>query len=377
MRICLITGIFPPDIGGPATYVSHLALSLHRNGDNLCVITLGDEGGKQPFPVKRISRTYPVPLRLLLLFMVLIRYGWRYEIWYINGVELPAVLAGKLLRKRMVLKVVGDYAWERAVNVGLTTDAIDEFQFKRQHWKVELHKRLRSWCAQRVEKIITPSYYLKRIVSGWGVAEAKIHVIYNAVEEFPETLPTKTGVRKQLGLPENKHLILTVGRLVSWKGIDRLINVIARLERDMSLLIIGDGPQKNKLTELANILKVTDRVRFLGKLERKQVLCYLRASDIFVLNSTYEGLPHVVLEAMSVGIPVVATAAGGTPELVQDGRSGRLIAPLNDRELHQTLLELLSSEAERRRLVEGANQQLTQFTFSKMLQETEAVLAGG
>ena len=94
----------------------------------VCVITQGDDITEYAFPVKRIPRTYPLPVRFVLLFLTLLRYSWRSDVWYINGLELPAVLAGKLLRKRMIMKIVGDYAWERAMNSGLTDDSIDDFR---------------------------------------------------------------------------------------------------------------------------------------------------------------------------------------------------------------------------------------------------------
>jgi glycosyltransferase involved in cell wall biosynthesis len=100
----------------------------------------------------------------------------------------------------------------------------------------------------------------------------------------------------------------------------------------------------------------------------------MAAGDLFVLNSTYEGLPHVVLEAMSLGLPVVATAVGGTPELVQDGKNGRLIAPQDDDALHMVLTELLSTPLERQRLAVGAKQTLASFSVEAMVEATAGIL---
>jgi glycosyltransferase involved in cell wall biosynthesis len=100
----------------------------------------------------------------------------------------------------------------------------------------------------------------------------------------------------------------------------------------------------------------------------------MAACDFFVLNSTYEGLPHVVLEAMSLGLPVVATAVGGTPEVVCDGDNGRLIAPADDDALVQVLAQLVSSPGELQRLAGGARQTVVQFSFPHLVEATEAVL---
>ena len=100
----------------------------------------------------------------------------------------------------------------------------------------------------------------------------------------------------------------------------------------------------------------------------------MAACDFFVLNSTHEGLPYVVLEAMSVGLPVVATAVGGTPEVVCDRENGRLIAPADDDALVQVLSQLVSFPGERQRLARGSHKTVAQFGFRSLVEATEAVL---
>lgn len=380
MRICLITGIFPPDIGGPATYVSRFAQSLHQEHQHVTVITLGEERLDFPFPVKRVSRSSPLPLRLFLIFLMLLRHGWRSEVWYINGLELPAVLAGKLLRKRLVMKIVSDYAWERAGNQKLTTDSVLEFQRHRQHWKVELHKALRSWLARQVEAVITPSNHVKNLVCGWNVPPEKIHVIYNAVEPIPGKMGSKQELRQQLNLPETGLLVITIGRLIPLKGIDRLIQVFANLlekhgqESKLHLLIVGDGPEKNSLTEFVKTLNLTAQIHFFGQLERKQALAYLRASDVFVLNSETEGFSHVILEAMLVGTPVIATNVGGNPEIVIDGENGLLVPSGDSDTLEEQICQVLQHPAIQGRLMAGGMRTIQGFSWSHLYQKTTEVL---
>lgn len=374
MNICMITGIFPPDIGGPATYVSRLAQALHQQGHAVRVVTLGENAPALPFPVTRISRAYPLPLRLVILFFALLRHGWRSEVWYVNGLELPAVLAGKILRKRMIMKIVGDYAWERAMNNRLTTAAIDDFQQQRQVWQVELHKRLRAWLARQVNTVITPSQYLQRLVGGWGVPAERIRVIYNAVEDVPADLGEKTAIRQQLGLSENDRLIITVGRLVSWKGIDHLLRALAQLDASVYLAIIGDGPEKNKLTELAGLSNVTSRVKFLGKAGRPAVLRYVHAADLFVLYTGYEGFSHVLLEAMLVGTPVMTTPVCGNPELVAHNENGWFVPYGNFAELAKQICTVLNDQSLRERLREGGRLTAQRFTWEQLIRKTMELL---
>ena len=129
-----------------------------------------------------------------------------------------------------------------------------------------------------------------------------------------------------------------------------------------------------RLEGLVNTLDVADRVYFAGQASQAKTIRLMVACDFFVLNSTYEGLPHVILEAMSLGLPVVATAVGGTPEVVCDGGNGRLIAPADNEALVQVLSQLVSSPGERQRLARGAQQTVAQFGFRGLLEGTEAVL---
>ena len=374
--ICFITGIFPPDIGGPATYMSELASSLYQKQHDVMVITLGEASNDYPFPVKRVSRSHALPVRLFLLFWTLVRYGWRSDVWYINGLEFPAVFAGKLLRKRMVMKIVGDYAWERAMNNGLTDASIDDFQRKKQIRNVELHKSLRSWYTRQVNSVITPSRYLKELVTGWGVPEERIHVIYNSIEKLPEDLNGREDVRKQLGISEREHLLVTVGRLVRWKGMDQLIEILGQLDSSVTLLIVGDGPEKNKLTDLAGKLNVSERVKFTGKVNRNQALAHINASDVFILNTGYEGFSHVLLETMMTGTPVITTPVCGNPELVTHQKNGLLIKQGDRDSLKEAIEQLLHDAVLRKTCVEEGKRTAEHYSWNRLLQQTETILYG-
>ena len=100
----------------------------------------------------------------------------------------------------------------------------------------------------------------------------------------------------------------------------------------------------------------------------------MTACDLFALNSSYEGFPHVVLEAMTLGLPVLATAVGGTPEIVRDGTNGVLIPPANDQRLTEAIMKLMASMAEMKRLAEGAKRTARQFRYSEMVEKTAMVL---
>jgi glycosyltransferase involved in cell wall biosynthesis len=167
--------------------------------------------------------------------------------------------------------------------------------------------------------------------------------------------------------------VVTVGRLVPWKRIDHLIEAVTEC-KDTGLVVVGDGPERGRLEDIVWKNQLTDRVYFAGQKSKAETFVLMAACDLFVLNSSYEGFPHVVLEAMSAGLPVVATAAGGTPELVSDGENGLLIAPNANGALSKTLMKLVTSSEERQCLAAGARETIQRFQRSAMIEATEAAL---
>lgn len=130
----------------------------------------------------------------------------------------------------------------------------------------------------------------------------KITVIYNAIT-LPEVLPLVVNPLK------TRYRVITAGRLVPWKGVDDILTAIAPLP-EVGLVIVGTGPEEARLTQQVQAWQLTERVWLAGQKSLPELLALMGTCDLFVLNSTYEGLPHVVLEAMAVGVPVVATAVG-------------------------------------------------------------------
>ncbi|MFQ5960893.1 MAG: glycosyltransferase family 4 protein [Candidatus Methylomirabilales bacterium] len=376
MKVLITTGIFPPDIGGPATYVTQVAKGLTERGHDVTVFTLSDHASasppnptskaQYPFRVASIPRQTFKPWRSLRTVAALIRLGADADALFVNGLALEAVLANLLLRVPMVLKVVGDLAWERATNCGWVKDGFEDFQKKRYGPELEALKALRAWWTRRADRVIVPSRYLARWVCEWGVPEKKIVVIYNAVEPFNGIHPTEVSLRMPFK-------VVTVGRLVPWKHVDDILEAVSRV-RGAGLVVIGDGPECANLEKQGRSLGITERIYFAGAKSREETLALMAGCDLFVLNSSYEGFPHVVLEAMSIGLPVIAKHSGGTPEVVEDKRNGRLIEPMNGGQLTEAILDLLTTPDHRRHLAEAARRTTAQFTLNRMVHETEETL---
>ncbi|MGI5837324.1 MAG: glycosyltransferase family 4 protein [Chloroflexota bacterium] len=375
MRVLLVSNLFPPDIGGPATYVSRLANDLHQRGHSVQLLVCAEDpskGDNYPFPVHRVSRRTFMPLRMLIVLLWVLWYGRKADLIYVNGLELPGVLGSRLLRKPAALKVVGDFAWEYAVRHGWTNDGIDHFQTARYGRKVELVRKLEHWYARHVDRVITPSLYLKGIVAGWGVPAGRISVVYNALTSRFDGSISKEEARQKVGL--SSTLVLTVARLYKWKNIDVLIKLVPDLPPESKLVIVGDGPEEEYLKGLAAEVGVADRVIFVGRVPQAQVALYLRAADVFVLNTRYEGLSHTILECMDVGIPVVATAVGGNMELIEDGFNGFLVPVDDRRQIVSAVRKLLYDRNVRDAFVQRSKEKVKDASWERLVDTTVGIL---
>jgi glycosyltransferase involved in cell wall biosynthesis len=182
-----------------------------------------------------------------------------------------------------------------------------------------------------------------------GIPAERRYFIPNGVDTkrfSPVSVEEKIEVRKNLDLPQDATIAIFSGRLVSGKHVDRLLLAWRNLQEEYPqslLLIIGSGEEENKLRQMSS-----ENVQFAGQVD--DVVPYLKASDFFVLPSAAEGLSNALLEALSVGLPCIATAVGGTPDVIVDRHNGWLIPPDDPPSLHAALKTLLSNLPERQRL---------------------------
>ena len=392
MKILFVTGIFPPDRGGPASYVPRMARALTARGHSAEVVCLSDsldhDDSARGFRVKRISRRMFWPLRLAATTFAIWRAALRHDVVYINGLGSEAALAAILAGRPAVHKIVGDYAWERAVGKGWFRGTIDEYQTAPKTLALRFADCIRTWPRYFAREIVVPSRYLARIVRGWGMPEEKIRIIYNAVEQVATRSCDVLVGGSSRGVLAARSVcaigagggdaaattLITVCRLVPWKGIDPLIRVLAELPH-VRLVIAGDGVLRAELEATAASCGVAARVVFLGDVPHHEVPAHLAQADAFILNSTYEGLPHVILEAMAAGLPVIATDAGGTGEVVEHEATG-LLVPIGDSTALKTAIERLARDPElRARLTAEATRRMREhFDFETMIRETEAAL---
>jgi len=371
MQIFVASGIFHPESGGPATYLYRLLPELQARGHEVRVLTFGEAStNKYPYPLTRIPRRL-LPRRMAHYAQAAWSEIRRADVIFINSLGLPLIGARS---KPCLLKVVGDLAWERAVNKGWIppTEDIDTFQSRHYHLRVRMVQAQRAREVRHMDRIIVPSEYLRRMVIGWGAPPDCVQVIYNALPPDAHTVSISPAeARTQLGL-EAGPLLLTSARLTPWKGIDHLIRAVGQVS-DVQLLVAGDGPDEPRLRGLVESEGITNRVTFLGRVARDRLALYFRAADFTALYSGYEGLSHVLLESLLAGTPVIASNKGGNPEVVRHGENGLLVPYPDTDALISTICEAFSGDL-RARLAAHTGEGLERFRWDTLVDQTIAVL---
>ncbi|MEA2828911.1 MAG: L-malate glycosyltransferase [Actinomycetota bacterium] len=384
MRVVIVTGIYPPDIGGPATHASDLARALRGRGHDVVVLSLTDGAGTgRRSDLVLFPRRWPWPVRTAAAAWWLARRRRAYDVVYATGLELPAVAGARLARRPVVLKVPGDSAWERGRRQGLTTLGFDEFQDAAGGpLRLRAMRQVRNWAARHASAVVVPSHYLGRVAGRWAGGRTPVTVVLNGVRA-PEPEAGLTGPPTGSGAtPDGAGglALVFVGRLVAHKRIEILLDAVAASHPSVTLAIVGTGPEEAALTARAGALGVGGRVRFEGSLSHDDVMRRLAGADALVSATSYEGLPHVVIEALVCGTPVITTPAGGVVEVIEDRDNGRLVDPADATTFAAVFEELRADAGLRARMSARAALAGQQWGFDRCADEIEALLealAGG
>jgi len=365
LKLLIATGIYPPDIGGPATYSKLLHDELPKHNVSVEVLSFGEVRGSL-WGVRHVR-----------YFLKLLRHAPFCDVVYAQdpvSVGFPALIAAVFLRKRFVLKIVGDYAWEQATGRYGVTEPLDSFSKKSDGYPffVRALKTIEALVARGADRVIVPSRYLKKIVTNWGVSKDKVVVVYNA---FIDTTPVFQEAYAASAADE--RIIVSAGRLVRWKGFVTLISLIPKLNRHfptLKLIIAGAGPDRALLENAIREVGAGSHVYLTGALPQEKLFKYIRNADVFVLNTSYEGFSHQLLEVMALGTPIVTTNVGGNPEIINDGENGLLVAPDDRNALMKAIERLLLDDELARKCSLAGKETVKRFTTERMLKETITAL---
>ena len=200
------------------------------------------------------------------------------------------------------------------------------------------------WAARQADGIIAVCEALKTSLVELGASPTNVRVLRNGVDLVRFHPHARASARRRVGFTGTT--LLSVGKLVPLKGHDLAISALP-LQRDVCLAIVGEGPERGNLEALARRLGVADRVRFLGQVAHDRLPEIYSAADAVLLLSSHEGMANVLLEAMACGAPIVATAVGGTPEIVPTPLAGELVPHRDPISIARSVGELLARAPDR------------------------------
>jgi len=229
---------------------------------------------------------------------------------------------------------------------------------------------------RRADRIQSISNFLKERAIKYGY-KGKIELVPNGVDAINfnnnSTAEERASLRNKIGLKSDDKVLISASRLVKKNGLDILIKSIKDL--NVKVIILGTGKQESKLKALAQELGLRDKVLFLGHVGHKNLPCYLKASDIFIRPSRSEGLGTAFLEAMSVGLPIIATRVGGIPDFLIEKETGLFCELNNPRDLREKIELLLKDKELREKLIiNGRNLVLENYNWESISQKINRIL---
>jgi glycosyltransferase involved in cell wall biosynthesis len=371
VRVLVVSGIWPPDVGGPASHAPEVAAFLRSRGHGVEVlVTANAAPATEAYPVHWISRSLPKGAIHVRTGLEVARRAARTDVVYTTGMFGRSALGARLARRPYVVKLTADPAFERARRRGIVGGDVEEFQRDGSGAAVRLLRFARDAELTRAAHVFTPSAYLRELTLSWGVDPGRVSVLPNPVPQLP-VLRARDDLRRSFDMTD--PTLAFAGRLTAQKSLRVALEAVGAAE-GVTLLIAGDGDQRPTLERDVAELGLTGRVRFLGALPRERVVELFAAADASILSSTWENFPHTVVEALAAGTPVISTATGGVGEVVHDGENG-LLVPLGDSQaLGAAVRRYFGDEELRRQLRERAATSVEQYSQERIFAELEQTL---
>ncbi len=324
MRILITTGVFEPDIGGPATYAHMLATGLVTKKEDVVVLTFSDSkyvdtDARYPFTLRRIVRSKNKILNRIKFLFVAAPYVWRAHLVYTLdwfAVGFPVAILAALFRKPYIVRVGGDYLWEqRYLESGQEPVSLREFYDKRFHQRHEyrsFYSIINRVLSNAIRVVFNSDKQRELYLQYYDLDPHKVATIENPV-------PSVNIARGVVGRKE----FVFWGRLIVMKNVASLVRAFAKARiPGYTLVIIGEGPRREELHTLIRELGMEDRITMHESMPRDAVLERVKDSRAFVLPSWTDIAPNQVHEALALGLPALVTKenylriAGDLPETI-------------------------------------------------------------
>lgn len=370
--ICMITPEFPPNSYGVGYYVYNLSHKLKELGDNVTIITRGgfkevkvdDFGGINVYRV-RFFPLPPIHVKIHGLFVNKFLKSKRHEFdilhYHTAAVPQLKITLPSIITYHSCFKAISNTYTQITDFNSLYIRMFDNFLAKSE-----------ANFLKKVDKVTAVSYNVANELSfHYGIDAERIDIIKNGVDTNFFTSPNTKVKREEFS-------ILYVGRLVYSKGLIDLVKsakYVCKEFPNVSFILIGDGNLRPVLEKMVHKLRLKNNFLFLGIVtSRKELLNYYQRNSIFVLPSYSEGMPSSILEAMSCGMPIVATNISGINEIIVDGEAGLLVPPRNPERLADAIIKLLSDEKLRRKMGSvGRKKVEKEFSWKKIAKKVKKI----
>jgi glycosyltransferase involved in cell wall biosynthesis len=357
MRVLVVSGIWPPDVGGPASHAPEVAAWLLARGHSVeAVVTADATPPPASHPVHWVRRSLPPGLRHLAAVVAIVKSARHADVVYSTGMSGRSSLAAWLARTPIVLKVTADPAFERARRRRLVAGDVSGFQGGAGGPAAALLRRARDAAVRRASRVVCPSAFMRDLVVSWGASPDVVTVLPN---------PAPRPEEAEQADPVERPLLVFAGRLTAQKNLD----LVLAATPDVHLLVVGDGPDRRRLEARAG-----PNVSFAGALPRRRALGLLAAADASVLASDWENFPHGVVESLAMGTPVIATRTGGVAEIVRDGENGLLVEPGDAAGFRAAVRRYFADESLRAHLRANAAASVARFDRDAIFGRLESLL---
>lgn len=313
-KVLIVSPIFPPDIGGPSSYIKGLIENKPISLDLRIVAFCSANAPHKLQKSQRVLFTNGVSvIRQIRLLKNILQLGVTSAVIYSQGTVTAgyaSLTASRLLKKRLLLKFVGDEVWENYRKNPNNTDTLEEFYEKQKEESriLKIHRGV----LLGADAIVAPSQYLKDfLVKYHQVDENKIHIIPNPIE-----------IKKPGEYQKINNQLVVVGRLVPWKHVDQVIRAVdvARQSsyKGYKLVIVGDGSDLKRIYKVVQELHAEKWVTFMGSLVKAETHRVIGESQKLILYSSYEGMSHTIVESWRLGTPVIVSSIQANIMLVKD-----------------------------------------------------------
>ncbi|MDE2001818.1 MAG: glycosyltransferase family 4 protein [Patescibacteria group bacterium] len=315
MKLVLATGIYPPDIGGPATYCYHFAEEFSRRGIAVSVVTYGESSEQKQYPVRPVSRRIPQIIRQAYYGFMLMREARGADgiiAFDSLGAGLPAMLAGKIRRIPVVMRLGGDFVWEKYIERGGVPCTMREFYERKRYRSSRTLIALVAFVLRRVTMVVFTTSF-----------QRELFVRYYRLERSRTAVRQNVFVKKigQAGGASSAGL-LWAGRFLKLKNISFLIEVYryvrVRAKRQAQLVLVGDGPEKESIAQEIRKRGLQKEVRLADTMSPSELAAAIRKAYCGILPSLTEISPNFALECVSEGVPAVITAETGIREMLPE-----------------------------------------------------------